>query len=91
MSGLGTRSAVTLPYTAPSDGLVLVQLSSTTSGGYAYLQLSVGGYGVRGVKSVLPANGSSISNMTFMKKGEELKELYKSNIDSYTAYFTPLG
>lgn len=87
----GTRTVATLPFTASSDGVIQVYVStSQVSGGYATLYLRCGSainYGF--CVSNISALGGSNTGFFFIKKGETVTQDYRSNIGSYTCYFLP--
>lgn len=91
MNGFGARQAITLPYTAPSDGVIQVYGStSQVSGGYSSLYIRCGssldfGFALSNVSAL----GGAFTGNFLVKMGEQVKQDYKSNINSYTCYFIP--
>lgn len=91
MNGFGERQAITLPYTAPSDGIVQVYvITKQISSAYSALYIQCGtknnyGYCV----SNLPALGGALTGSFLAKKGEQISQNYASNIDSTAFYFIP--
>lgn len=91
-NGFGSRVQITLPYTAPSDGIVQVYATTKQiSGAYSALYIQCGtknnyGYCV----SNLPALGGALTGSFLAKKGEQISQNYASNINSTAFYFIPL-
>ena len=88
----GTRTVATpLPFTASSDGIIQVYVSTLqVSGGYASLYLKCGSsinYGF--CVSNISALGGSNTGFFFIKNGEKVTQDYRSNIGSYTCHFLP--
>lgn len=93
MNGFGDRQAITLPYTAPSDGVVQVYATAKqVSGAYFTLYVKCGtsrnyGYSV----SNMPALGGAVSGSFFAKEGEEITNDYSANLNSIACYFIPFN
>ena len=93
MNGFGARQAITLPFTAPSDGIVQVYATAKqVSGAYFTLYVKCGasrdyGYCV----SNMPALGGAVSGSFFAKAGETITNEYSANINSIACYFIPFN
>lgn len=87
----GERQAITLPYTAPSDGIVQVYATAKQiSGAYSALYIQCAtknnyGYCI----SNMPALGGAVTGSFLAKKGEQITQSYASNITSTAFYFIP--
>lgn len=90
-NGFGSRQAITLPYTAPSDGEIHVYgTTKQVSGGYSSLYIKCGssfnfGFSLSNVNAL----GGAFTGNFLVKMGEQVKQDYISNINSYTCYFIP--
>ena len=87
----GARQVITLPFTAPSDGVIQVYGStSQVSGGYSSLYIKCGsslnfGFSLSNVNAL----GGAFTGNFHVKMGEQVKQEYRSNINTYTCYFIP--
>ena len=90
-NGFGERQVITLPFTAPSDGVVHIYGStSQVSGGYSSLYIKCDSslnYGF--ALSNVNALGGSFTGDFIVRMGEQVKQDYRSNINSYNCYFIP--
>lgn len=90
-NGFGERQLITLPFTAPSDGVIHVYGSmDQVSGGYSSLYIKCGsslnyGFCLTGVNAL----GGAFTGNFLVKMGEQVKQEYMSNISRYTCYFIP--
>lgn len=90
-NGFGSRNAITLPYTAPSDGVIHVYgATKQVSGGYSSLYIKCGsslnfGFSLSNVSAL----GGAFTGGFIVKKGEQVKQDYIANINSYSCYFIP--
>lgn len=90
-NGFGSRQSITLPYTAPSDGEIHVYgTTKQVSGGYSSLYIKCGsslnfGFSLSNVNAL----GGAFTGNFLVKMGEQVKQEYISNIDSYTCCFIP--
>lgn len=93
MNGFGERQAITLPYTAPSDGVVQVTMTtSQVSGGTSSLYIQCGsslnyGFAMSNISSL----GGVVTGNFLVKKGEEVKATYSHYVQSYSCYFIPFN
>lgn len=82
---------ITLPYTAPSDGVIQVYGdTSQVPGGYSTLYIKCGssinfGFALSNVNAL----GGAFTGDFIVRMGEQVKQDYRSNISSYTCYFIP--
>lgn len=87
----GERQVITLPFTAPTDGIVQVYvITNQVSGGYAGLYIKCGaslnyGYSIAN----LPALGGTVTGSFLAKAGETITNEYSANINSVHFYFIP--
>lgn len=90
-NGFGERQVITLPFTAPSDGVIHVYgATDQVSGGYSSLYIKCGSslnYGF--ALSNVNALGGAFTGDFIVRMGEQVKQEYRSNISRYTCYFIP--
>lgn len=89
--GFGARQLITLPFTAPSDGVVHIYgATSQVSGGISTLYIQCGSSANYGFAiSNISASGGAFTGDFIVKAGEEVKATYSHYIGSYSCYFIP--
>lgn len=90
-NGFGERQVITLPYTAPSDGIIHIYgTTEQVSGGYSSLYIKCGSFLNYGFAlSNVNALGGAFTGDFIVRMGEEVKKEYMTNISRYTCYFIP--
>ena len=86
ITGYGNAKVLTLPYTAEFDGILVVDITSSTTGqGFMYAQC--GAFVLR----ILTAVGYSASGSIPVKKGSLITIENSGNISAYTFTFVPFA
>ena len=83
ISGIGTPTTVSLPYTATADGFLQINLTPDV-GQLANFYLTIG---TRNFRTY--AKDASISNTAVIKSGEVIADSYHTNVSSVEFYFIP--